>query len=76
MSKSVYACKALPRDGTEIERSLQEKAVQHSAEGFWKAHRRLRNQGKPWTDKRVYRVYKLTRTSLASQSEETSTSES
>ena len=64
MSKSVYYYKPLPKDDAEIEIALQEKAVQHSEEGFWKAYSRLRNQGKPWNHKRVYRVYKALGLSL------------
>ena len=43
MSKSVYYYKPLPKDDAEIEIALQEKAVQHSEEGFWKAYSHLRN---------------------------------
>ena len=43
---------------------LQEKAVQHSEEGFWKAYYCLSNDGKLWNHKRVYRVYKALGLSL------------
>jgi len=58
MSKSVYYYTPLVKDDTAIELALKEKVEQHSEEGFWKAYARLRNQGKPWNHKRVYRVYK------------------
>jgi len=58
MSKSVYYYNPLPKDDTAIETALQEKAEQHSEEGFWKAYARLRAEGKTWNHKRVYRIYK------------------
>lgn len=57
MSKSVFYYKPLPKDDTEIEKALQEKAEQHSEEGFWKAYDRLCNEGKSWNHKRVHRIY-------------------
>jgi len=57
MSKSVFYYKPLPKDDSKIEQALQKKAVEHSEEGFWKAYKRLRNEGKPWNHKRMHRVY-------------------
>lgn len=37
MSKSVYYYKPLPKDDTPIEKTLRDKAEEHSEEGFWKA---------------------------------------
>ena len=57
MSKSVYYYKPLPKDDTEIEDALRQKAEEHSEEGFWKAYERLPDEGRPWNHKRVHRVY-------------------
>ena len=57
MSKSVYYYKPLTTNDTEIEQALLKKVKEHSEEGFWKAYHRLRNEGKPWSHKRVHSVY-------------------
>ena len=57
MSKSVFYYKPLPKDDIEIEQALQQKAKEHSEEGFRKAKDRLRNEGKTWNHKRMHRVY-------------------
>lgn len=64
MSKSVFYYKPLPKDDTEIEQALKEKATERPEEGFWKAYDRLRLSGRPWNHKRVYRVYKALGLSL------------
>ena len=57
MSKSVYYYRPLPKDDSEIEQALQQKAKEHSEEGFWKVYDRLREEGKPWNYKLMHRVY-------------------
>ena len=54
MGNSVYYYQPLPKDDTEIEQTLQQKAKEHSEESFWKAYGWLRNEGKPWDHKRMH----------------------
>ena len=57
MSKSVFYYDPLSKDDGEIEQALQQKAMEHPEEGFWKSYKRLRNEGKTWNHKRMHRVY-------------------
>ena len=47
----------LVRDREVIE-ALEDVVEKHRRWGFWKCFDWLRNEGKPWNHKRVYRVYK------------------
>ena len=56
LEKSVYYYQS-KRDDREIAACLKQKAEEHPREGSWKCYQRLRNEGKPWNHKKVYRVY-------------------
>ena len=58
ISRSVYRYQAKKTDDNQLIKELQELAADHPRWGFWKMYHRLRNQGKPYNHKRVYRVYK------------------
>ena len=47
MSKRIYYDKLLSKDDNAIENMLQQKANEHSEDGFWKAYDRLQEEGKP-----------------------------
>lgn len=44
--------------------ALQDLTDTHAAIGFWQSYYRLKNIGKPWNHKRVYRVYKELRLNI------------
>lgn len=56
MSRSVLCYHSI-KDDTTLIQLLQQKAEQHPREGFWKAFRRLRNEGAKDNHKRMHRVY-------------------
>ena len=58
ISRSVYRYQAKKKDDSQLIQGLKELAAAHPRWGFWKMYQRLRNQGKKYNHKRVYRVYK------------------
>lgn len=63
LSKSVYYYQSKKND-QPVENALRQKAAEQPREGFWKAYQRLRNEGKKWNHKKVYRIYKIIGLSL------------
>lgn len=55
-STAIYQKRTKPEDEHIIE-ALNKKVEKHPSIGFWQSYHRLRDQGKPWNHKRVYRVY-------------------
>jgi putative transposase len=57
ISRTAYRYRARKSDDEEIKRALTEIAERKPRWGFQKMYDYLRNQGKKWNHKRVYRVY-------------------
>jgi len=57
ISSSVFYYHPKPKDDNEIINALDSLAGKHSRWGFWMMYHYLRNEGKCWNHKKVYRVY-------------------
>ena len=57
ISSSVFYYHPKPKDDKPIIDALDDLAKEHYRWGFWMMYHHLRNEGKPWNHKRVYRVY-------------------
>jgi putative transposase len=57
ISSSVFYYNPKPKDDTEIIEALDSLAENHSGWGFWMMYHHLRNEGKSWNHKKVYRIY-------------------
>jgi putative transposase len=57
LSTSVFYYQPVPSQDNEIIEAIEGLLKQDSDWGFWKLFKTLRNQGKSWNHKRVYRIY-------------------
>ena len=57
ISSSVFYYQPKPREDQDIIEALDRLAKEHYRWGFWMMYYHLRNEGKIWNHKRVYRVY-------------------
>jgi putative transposase len=57
LSTSVFYYQPVPSQDGEIIEAIDGLLKQDSDWGFWKLFKTLRNQGKRWNHKRVYRIY-------------------
>ena len=64
VSRSYFGYKPRPRDDSEVIAALTELADKKPTWGFSKLFGVLRQQGRPWNHKRVWRVYCLLRMNL------------
>jgi putative transposase len=67
ISSSVYYYRPKPKCDNEVILALKELAEENYRWGFWMMFDSLRNEGKPWNHKRVYRVYTEMNLSLRSK---------
>ena len=68
VSRSYYVYKPTPRDDSEVIAALTELAEKKPTWGFSKLFAVLRQQGKPWNHKKVWRVYCLLQMNLKRKS--------
>ncbi len=68
VSRSYYAYKSHPRDDSEVVAALTELAEQKPTWGFSKIFNVIRQQGKLWNHKRIWRVYCLLKMNLKRKS--------
>jgi len=64
VSRSYYAYTPKPRDDSEVIAALTELAEKKPTWGFSKLFSVLRQQGRPWNHKKVWRVYCLLKMNL------------
>lgn len=67
ISASVYYYHPKEKNDDEIIYALKELAEKHYRWGFWMMHHYLRNEGKQWNHKRLYRVYTTMNLNLRSK---------
>lgn len=59
LPRSTHQYTPKPKDDSMLITALTELTEQHPAIGFWQCYYRLRNMGKDWNHKKLYRVYSL-----------------
>lgn len=57
LAMSVYYYNPSPRNDATVHQELKDMAENNAGWGFWMMYYHLRNKGKPWNHKRIYRVY-------------------
>ena len=67
ISSSVFYYRSTKKDDNDIIDALRDLADKHYRWGFWMMHHYLKNEGKEWNHKRVYRVYTEMKLNLRSK---------